>query len=295
MRVANLVVIGVSKAGTTSLFDYLGRHPEVGQSDVKETRWLMPARYGEELGPREEYARHFSALRAERYAVEATPGYFYGGGALAKEMQRVCGPEVRAVVSLREPADRCWSWYRFMKARVRIPRETTFEEYVERCLVLHEKGEDALLVNQAWWGVGGGCYSEWMDEWDTVMGDRLKVLYFEDLVASPEDVMADVFRWLGLDPGVSEGELGAENQTVGYRLRALQRAAVKVNRRGERVWREHPELKRRLRSAYYSVNRAGGVETMGEGVRARLREFYAPGLERLCDEGLVLPESWGGP
>ena len=48
-RLPNLVVIGVSKAGTTSLFEYLGRHRDVGLSDLKELRYFTPLRYGEPL------------------------------------------------------------------------------------------------------------------------------------------------------------------------------------------------------------------------------------------------------
>src|SRR4051794_6897093 len=78
-RLANLVVIGVNKAGTTSLFDYLGRHPDIGLSDVKELRYFSPLRYGESLEPLASYAEHFDHCLQERYAVEATPSYFYGG------------------------------------------------------------------------------------------------------------------------------------------------------------------------------------------------------------------------
>src|SRR3954466_15902853 len=104
-RLANLVVIGVNKAGTTSLFDYLGRHPDIGLSDLKELRYFTPLRYGEPLGPLDSYAQHFDHCVEERYAVEATPGYFYGGRPLARAMHETCG-SVRTVLSLREPADR---------------------------------------------------------------------------------------------------------------------------------------------------------------------------------------------
>ncbi|MBA2561058.1 MAG: hypothetical protein H0V07_14455, partial [Propionibacteriales bacterium] len=84
----------MSKAGTTSLFDYLGQHPEVCPSDVKELRYFSPLRYGEETAPITTYSAHFDSCTQQKYAMEATPGYFYGGAALARGMRVAC-PSVR--------------------------------------------------------------------------------------------------------------------------------------------------------------------------------------------------------
>src|SRR5205809_803028 len=90
-RLANLVVIGVSKAGTTSLFESLGTHPDIGLSDHKELRYFTPLRYGQPLAPLASYSEHFRDCVEERYAVEATPGYFYGGRPLARTLRETCG------------------------------------------------------------------------------------------------------------------------------------------------------------------------------------------------------------
>src|SRR4051794_13076722 len=91
-------------------------------SDRKELRYFTPIRYGQPLDAIASYAEHFRHCSEECYAVEATPGYFYGGRSIAPAMRDTCGP-VRVVLSLREPADRCWSWFRFVKSRTRIPRD----------------------------------------------------------------------------------------------------------------------------------------------------------------------------
>src|SRR5665809_53913 len=121
-RLPNLLIAGVSRAGTTSLFRYLGQHPDVCASDVKELRYFTPLRYGDPPGPVETYAAHFGGCADTRYRLEATPGYFYGGRALARGIHEVCPADSRVVVSLRSPADRCWSWFSFVKSRLRIPQ-----------------------------------------------------------------------------------------------------------------------------------------------------------------------------
>lgn len=296
VRLPNLVVVGVSKAGTTSLFEYLGRHPDVGLSDLKELRYFTPLRYGEPLGPLTGYTDHFRHCVDERYAVEATPGYFYGGRPLAHAMRETCDP-LRVVLSLREPADRCWSWFRFVKSRLRIPRDLSFDAYLDRCEELRHHGADGAVENQTYWGLGGGCYAEWLDAWVDELGGDLRVVFFDDLARDPRAVMDGLFDWLGLGPlPARTAGLEATNRTEQYRNRSAQRIAVRLNRRGERFFRRHPRLKHGLRSAYYSLNRAEPWETMTTATHDRLDRFYRPYNARLRDQlaglGLRLPAGW---
>jgi len=295
-RLPNLVIAGVSKAGTTSLFHYLGQHPDIGTADVKELRYFTPLRYGEPLGPVEDYTAHFAGCADRAYALEATPGYFYGGAALAEGLDRTC-PDVRVLVSLRAPADRCWSWFGFVKSRLRIPKEMTFEAYVDRCAELHADGVDGTVENQPFWGVGGGCYDQWWDAWQERLGDRLKVVMFEELAADPAAVVRSVCGWLGLDTGpVDTFAFDVDNQTRQYRHKSLQKAAVGLNRRGEAFFHQHQQLKRALRRVYYAANRAPSEAGMPAAVRARLEELYRPHNARLAAQlaevGVRLPASW---
>ena len=72
------IIAGVNKAGTTSLFVSLSEHPDVVPSAIKESRYFLPARYGQPLAPTAEWDDLFAA--ADRpVRLEATPSYFYGG------------------------------------------------------------------------------------------------------------------------------------------------------------------------------------------------------------------------
>ena len=295
-RLPNLVIAGVSKAGTTSMFHYLGQHPDVGTSDVKEVRYFTPLRYGEELDPIDSYTAHFKGLERHPYALEATPGYFYGGRSLARGLNATC-PGAHVLVSLRAPEDRCWSWFGFVKSRLRIPKEMTFESYLDRCEELHRAGLDGLVENQPFWGLGGGCYAQWMDAWTKELGERFRVIFFEDLVSDPAAVVTSICEWLDLDTGpVGRFQFTVDNKTQQYRNKSLQRAAVVVNRRAERLFHNHQAVKRILRRGYYSVNRAPTGPAMSPATRARLSDFYRPHnarlMEQLAEMGLNLPPSW---
>jgi hypothetical protein len=295
-RLPNLVMIGVSKAGTSSIFQYLGRHSDVDLSDVKEVRYFTPLRYGEPMSPPESYAAHFMGSTA-RYGMEATPGYFYGGHKLASAIQEVCGDATRVIVSLREPISRCWSWYRFEKSRLRLPKTITFDEYLDRCLALHAVGVDGSPDAKQWWGVGGGCYDQWLDEWVDVFDLRLKTVFFDDLLADSAALMVDLALWLDLDPREMRlSDLEPTNVTQEYRMGAAQRVAVTLNRHGERFFRRHNRVKRLLRSGYYALNRHKPSEQMSQAARERLQDFYRPHNQRLGEQleriGLKLPASW---
>ena len=295
-RRPNLIIAGVAKAGTTSLFNYLGQHPEIGTSDVKELRYFTPLRYGQPLPPLEDYTRHFAACGDSRFALEATPGYFYGGRRLAGAMRETC-PDVRVIVSLRSPVDRCWSWFTFVKSRVRIPKEMSFEDYLDRCEELHRAGVDGEVEHQPFWGLGGGCYADWLDDWTEELGDRLRLVFFDDLQQDPRRVVTSLCSWLALDDGpVSRFDFPVENKTVQYRSKRLQKAAVTINRHSESFFRRHTTAKRRLRAGYYAVNRGAGGTTMRPETRARLEAFYQPYDVRLADQlaalGLRRPDSW---
>lgn len=295
-RLPNLVIAGVSKAGTTSLFHYLGQHPDICPSDVKELRYFTPLRYGGALDPVSRYAAHFKGCERAPYALEATPGYFYGGRPLARGLAGAC-PGVRVILSFRSPVDRCWSWYGFVKSRLRIPKEMNFEEYVDRCEELHRAGIDGEVENQPYWGLGAGCYARWLDAWLDEFADRLSVVFFDDLVRDPGTVVASLCTWLGLDTRPIDGfTFPVDNKTELYRNKQLQAVAVNVNRRTERMFSNHQQVKRMLRRGYYAVNRAPGGPRMSEETRRKLLKFYEPHNARLAEQldtlGLALPSSW---
>jgi hypothetical protein len=295
-RLPNLFIAGVTKAGTTSLFGYLGQHPDICPSDLKELRYFTPLRYGLDVEPLPSYTRHFRGCEESRYALEGTPGYFYGGRRTAHAIEATC-PGSRIVVSLRSPADRCWSWFRFVQNRLRIPEDMDFDTYLDRCEELHRAGEDGALENQAFAGMLGGCYADWMDAWIETFDSRLKIMFFDDFVADPREVVRQLCEWLALDVTVlTDLTFEADNQTQVYRSKTFQRVAVTANRHSERFFRRHMWLKRRLRSAYFLLNSAAPQGGMPASSRARLDAFYAPYNRRLAEQlagvGLELPNSW---
>jgi len=274
---ANTIIAGVNKAGTTSLFVSLQAHPQVATSSVKETRYFLPARYGEPLEPASVYESYFTHAGDRPVRLEATPAYFYGGESLVARMVEVLGSEVRAIVVLREPVSRLVSFFTFQKTRLRIPESMTLVDY----LAAADRLSDA----------------DFLPAWVDAFGPRLRVVFFDDLVSRPEIVLQEVATWLGIDPDAFPApDLSSENRTTGFRFRGFQRVALFANDRLERFLRRHPALKQRLRAAYYRINGRAAREAVPQTVRAELEERYREPNERLAaqlrDAGVAEVPGW---
>ncbi len=280
---ANAIIAGVNKAGTTSLFVSLSSHPQVAPAAVKETGYFLPPRWGRALEPVTVYEERFAASGDRPVRLEATPSYFYGGAAVVDAMHEVCGDDLRAMVVLREPVARFWSFFGYQKARLRIPEDLPVAEYLAHADALDDD-DFRDPDNERWFGFRGGCYADWLDDWTTGFGERFRIVWFEDLMADPARTLADVATFLGIDPAAyPTTELASENRTTGYRRAGLQKLALGVNDRFERFWRRHHGLKEKLRSTYYRLNGSKAKERLPEPVRSELVERYAEPNRRLRD------------
>lgn len=298
LKLPNLLIVGVAKAATTSLFQYLAQHPDIFPAELKELRYFTPLRYDEPLPPIGSYLSHFQKWATERYAVEATPGYFPGGQVVAEGIDETL-PGAKVILSLRDPRDRCWSYFRFMKSRVRIPQDMDFDTYLDRCEELHRQGIDGARKHQPFWGLGGGCYANWLPSWADVFGNRLYVLFFEDLIAAPETAVTGICRWLDLDPApVATFDFATDNKSEQYHRKPLQLAALSLNRRAERFFSRHRRLKRTLKRIYHAINadESARKQQPSSSAWARLDDFYRPYTLELSNQlrqlGVTQQPTW---
>ena len=294
---ANAIIVGAEKAGTTSLFVSLSGHPEVAPASVKETRYFSPLIYGSEPEAIAIYDEYFADSGDRPVRLEATPRYCTGGRVVAERIDGVCGPTTRVIVVLREPVARFASFFAFQKARLRLPEDLTVEQYLERSVSLSEK-ELRDPANHPWSAFAGGCYADWLPDWHAVFGDRLRVLFFEQLTKEPEAGLRAVASFLGIDPDTFPTyELASENRTTAYKRAGFQRAALAVNDRLERFLRRHYRFRARIRSLYYRINGKAAARTaLPDPVRAELERRYREPNVRLAAQlrtmGYTLGPSW---
>lgn len=277
----NLIIAGVVKGGTTSLFSYLSKHPDVCAASVKETCFFLPVRYGKQLSAIEDYSSHFAHCGATKYVMEATPGYFEGGARLAKSLKDRLESDLRILIVLRDPIERMKSFFKYKKSMLELGKELRFEEYVRKCnempLIERQKQE-----NDRYWGIDGGFYDVYLEEWLGVFGENIKVTFFDELKENPVEWMKDICEWLNIDGSMYEAmEFAVENKSVGYRNIYFQKLALWGNRNAETYWRRHPRLKDMLREFYYRMNGQPYLNEFDAATLRKLDALYRPHNDRV--------------
>jgi len=103
----DFLFIGAQKSGTTSLYEYIGQHPQIIPSSKKEVHFFDTKYYK----GRRWYRSHFPARSQlqQKITGEASPSYLFYPGA-AQRIRRSL-PEAKLLVLLRDPVDRAISSY----------------------------------------------------------------------------------------------------------------------------------------------------------------------------------------
>jgi Sulfotransferase domain len=287
-QLPNLIIGGVHKAGTTSVFTYLSMHPQVCASNIKEIGFFMPLRYGHPIPSIEKYAAFFSHCDLNaRYRLEASPSYIYGKEKIAEEIQQQLGRETKMIFIFRNPTDRLFSFYERKKANAYLPPDVSFSTFIKKSaasvheeLDEHRDDEEAIFIR----GIREGMYIEYLPPWFDQFGDRLKILFFEDLKNDSFEFMRKLCQWLELDFSMYKPEdFKIENETIAYRNRLMHRTLLKINKKFEPFWRRNTGLKRSLRNAYKRVNASSaGREKMLAEERAFIEDLYRPCNQKLA-------------
>jgi len=273
----NLLIGCVHKAGTTSLHTYLSMHPSVCGSLIKELAFLLPARYNQEVPNDETYSSHFKNYKGEKYILETTPSYLYGGLPLIVTIKNRLGDNVRVIMILREPADRFVSFYRHCLTKLEIPADTTLEKFISTSTPVDagvRTTDESDHINE---GLVEGNYAAYLPLWMEHFGDRLLIVFFDELSKDTPGTMKRICNWLDIDYSVYKpGDFTIENRTVDYRLGFIHRFALWVNHHTETFWRKNIKLKRALRSVYYGFNekKKGQSELISDKALKDLEAIY---------------------
>jgi hypothetical protein len=222
-RWPNLFVAGVEKGGTTSLWQYLDAHPEVFMSAVKEPSYFTSDRHD----AAKTESRYLSLFRGrgERWLGEASVRYFYDELAPARIL--AASPEARILVILRNPVDRAYSAY-WGTVRSGYERRS-FREAVEVELA---DGPAFRAENPRKAYVRRSYYHDPVERFLGMFGDRVRILFLEELRRNPRGEMEGVYAFLGIEPEVAGTiDVDAHNTFWSPRNRLVELAMSSVRAR----------------------------------------------------------------
>ena len=270
----NLFVVGAPRSGTT-LWRWLGEHPDIFMSPVKEPRFFSGNRSLRSVTDRESYLRLFDGARGQRLRGEATPSYLLSKR--VPEAIRGVSPEAKIVISLREPVD--WTHSAYLRNVEDGSEDRTFLEAVSDDLARRRAGPDRSPY------VRPGLFARGVKRYMQTFGDQV---FFEDLAADPRGTMRRLYAALGVDAGFADRfNPKPQNQYALPRNAAVRRLLA-----GRRLARGL--IPAALRQGLFNavMTPAPKPEPDPESVRV-LREVYEPDVATLqVVLGRRLPEAW---
>lgn len=187
------LVIGAQKSGTSWLSECIRQHPDAFSPPRKELHFFNKRdtyRQGIEW-----YRRQFDGYSGEKAVGEYTPNYIWtstdqqeieesGRNQDIPKLVHSHYPDIKLIVSLRNPVDRAVSaYFHHIRAR-RIPPHSRI-----------------LNVKDKYGIVSMGFYSKHLEKWlEFFKPDQFLILIYEDdIVKNKEQTLRRVYKFIGVD------------------------------------------------------------------------------------------------
>jgi hypothetical protein len=285
----NFFIVGAARSGTSSLDRYLSQHPEIFIASRKETHFFardsLPSRFtgsGDErlnqglIRDEEQYAQLFARVTTEKAIGESSAFYLCLPGTAERIAQALPGAKILMI--LREPVERTYSAYMFLK---RDGRETlSFEEGLCQEAARKQQGFEPM-----WWYKELSLYTAQVQRYLEVFGRaQVKVLLYEELFANPGRVLREVFTFLGVREDVSI------DTSVRYNVSGTPRSRWLYTPLNHFIYNPSP-LEKRIKSLIPLhlrkkwASRATGMLTrpvpLEPHIHADLKEYFAEDVGKL--------------
>jgi len=261
-------LIGANKAGTTSVHSYLGAHPEVFTTAVKEPSYFaVPP--GET--PRDEFSGSIVTSRGEYDALfadagdahiagESSTAYLYSP--VAADRIHAEFPDAKILAVLRDPSDRAHSAHAMYLAHgAAVPRR------------LEDAVAEELAGRSQHVFVRGGRYAHCLTRYlDRFPREQVRVFLYEDLSHDPQAMLREIFEWFGVSPEVRPDVSRRENVTLVPTNSSVYRVATSSTGPAAAVRAAVPPSVRAWTRR--RLERTRRPDPLTPELRARLIEYY---------------------
>lgn len=214
MKKPNLLIVGQPKSGTTALHQFLGQHPEIYMTSIKEPHFFCDDFHQEsdryhqtrlffDFRKEEDYLKLFTKIKDEKIAGESSTQYLYSQVAAQKIYE--FNPEAKIIIILREPATFLYSLHSHY---VKFTEEN--EEDFVRSLALEPVRKAGKFLSQRVTSPSYLYYSQRVKYYEQVKryydlfdSSQIKVIIFEDFKNNNEAVYQEILNFLEVEPNFS--------------------------------------------------------------------------------------------
>lgn len=222
LNIPDYLVIGQQKCGTSTLYEYIKRNPNILVHKEKELLWWSSDNTLTSCDRSvEQYLRFFDSFnKTGKVLGEFSTAYF--SCYCCAQVIRTINPAMKIIVMLREPVSRSLSRYLEQKLRktapfyIRANIFQTFETYVaddiqgiRGCLsVTREMEDNKDLISwqtQQCYGrstvVGYSAYDVFLKNWLALFPpEQLLVIYTSEFAEAPLNTLRAIEKFLGVPP-----------------------------------------------------------------------------------------------
>ena len=208
------LIIGAQKAGTTSLFAYLVQHSQFVRPLKKEI-YFFDRYYDQGL---DWYKAHFYSPIHRAFAEsifvkqpimtgEASTHYLFNP--VAPERASKILPNAKIIAILRNPTERAFSAYKFLRAIGIIDPQASFEDVIIHEDEFIEKEREDILASYGYFAPvlsnyafkQHGLYEQQLQNWlKYYPREQILILVSDDLYTQPHETFSQVCRFLGISP-----------------------------------------------------------------------------------------------
>ncbi|MGF1506543.1 MAG: sulfotransferase domain-containing protein [Anaerolineae bacterium] len=283
----NVFILGAAKCGTSTLYAYLADMPGVCMAEPKEPLFFEAA-YEQGL----DYYRtaYFPHWQGEPLIGEARHRNLYLP--YVPERIHATNTDAKLIVMVRNPIQRAFShWWYWLRRGVEILgfREAIHADFERICAGWRVNTADEIARHcNALFPHGQGLYRTYLDSgyyYEQIMRyvdlfgmEQLCILLLEDLRERPEQVMADVARFLGVTVGTFRPQMANISAPAPVTARVPGRRIYNGVLNGDRL----PTRLRRLTRAP-AVRRWAKRHAIDRATRQWMRAHYATHNRRLGD------------
>ncbi len=288
----NIIICGGPRCGTTSLFRYLGYHPQIIISNKKEMNYFMGGSYTKNQFKKNnatiaDYCNLFKDYGPNKWSLEASPLYMHPSvmEIVAERISTVL-PAAKLIFILRDPLKRLLSQYLSEKIkRSRVTKDSSFNSYVNSCLtyddkIISDKSERARVILN-FEGLDLGCYAitltKYLEYFDP---KQIFVGFSEDFFNDPKVTVQKICHFIGVDSTVYDFfQFTVENKQINPKNKLLYKLALNVNQFAEPVLNKFPRIKNQIREIHNQIN-SGSNNTIEMSIDVKtseqLFEFFTP-------------------
>ena len=139
----SFMVVGAQKGGTSALYSFLKKHPQVSMSNIKETNFFFTETYWSKGINYKTYHRFYNPSMKRKIYGEASPGYMLNYKEVAPRIKRY-NPNTKLLFILKNPIERAYSQYKMHVKRYGL--DITFSEALDIAFCDEEK--DLIIFDE---------------------------------------------------------------------------------------------------------------------------------------------------